>query len=531
MMENLFGTDGIRGRVILDDCSDEEALLRIVENRELTPQLMKLLGESLGRTLPEDGQGDTIVIGWDERPDNHTLASWLTLGFHASNCTVIHIGLASTPMLHYAVLETGARLGCMITASHNPVEDSGIKVFDALGRKSMPDYERLVTSSAYSLSQEDREIDTTDKEAWMNPSSHHHVDHSQWLEKRLQLAEQTFGKSFSFPSSIRLDSSKGHASTWLAAWLTERGIDVEEVSQDAVAMNAGCGAGELSPGQSWTWNEAKSSDHLLVRSVSPQAEGTIIGAALDGDGDRCLFLQETKDGICVVDGDDIADALLSSLDADWIVAASIESNLTLLTSVQQHESMVGIETAVGDRWLSHALSQHHSLKGDEYPIMLGIEDSGHLVLPSPHPNGSSWSLVGDGAMTLIMSFLAMQDSSTSSMEKGWKRRISAKNPNRWMWDGKNEHADSVESMALTHLALAGEVTNWQRMGLEGEPNLMLIRCQLNGSDVSLGIRNSGTQAKTSVSLRFAKADPGFDAMLLLRSIQNYLLRTFNPVAH
>ena len=121
-MENLFGTDGIRGRVVPDECDDAEALQRIVEERELTPQLMQLLGEALGRTLPEDGEGDTIVIGWDERPDNHTLASWLTLGFHASNCTVVHIGLASTPMLHYAVLETGARLGCMITASHNPVE-------------------------------------------------------------------------------------------------------------------------------------------------------------------------------------------------------------------------------------------------------------------------------------------------------------------------------------------------------------------------------------------------------------------------
>ena len=86
-------------------------------------------------------------------------------------------------------------------------------------------------------------------------------------------------------------------------------------------------------------------------------------------------------------------------------------------------------------------------------------------------------------------------------------------------------------MAITHLALAGEVTNWQRTGLEGEPNLMLIRCQLNGNDVSLGIRNSGTQAKTSVSLRFAQAEPGFDAMLMVRSIQNFLLRTFNPVAH
>ena len=530
-MENLFGTDGIRGRVVLDECDDEEALQRIVEERELTPQLMQLLGEALGRTLPEDGQGDAIVIGWDERPDNHTLASWLTLGFHASNCTVIHIGLASTPMLHYAVLETGARLGCMITASHNPVEDSGIKVFDALGRKSMPDYERLVTTSAYSLSQEDREIDTTDREAWMKPDSHHSVDHSQWLKKRLGFAEETFNATLAFPTPFLLDSSKGHASTWLASYLNEQGLDVKEVSQEAVAMNAGCGAGELSPGQSWTWGEAKKSDHLLVRSVASQAIGAIVGAALDGDGDRCLLLQETHDGICVVDGDDIADALLSALDADWIVAASIESNLTLLTSVRQQESMIGIETAVGDRWLSHALSKNHSLTGKALPIMLGIEDSGHLVLPSPHPNGSAWSLVGDGAMTLIMFLLSTQHPSSNPMEKGWKRRVSVTNPNRWMWDGKNQYADSVESMAITHLALAGEVTNWQRMGLEGEPNLMLIRCQLNGNEVSLGIRNSGTQAKTSISLRFAQAEPGFDAMLMLRSIQNFFLRTFNPVAH
>ena len=161
-MSNLFGTDGIRGHVSLDDCDDEEALVRIVEDRLLTPQLMKLLGEALGRCLPEDGSGSQVVIGWDNRPHNETLVAWLTLGFHASNCEVIHVGCVSTPMLHYAVLETESRLGCMITASHNPVEDSGIKVFDANGRKSMPDYEMLVSSTADSLSQEDREIDEID---------------------------------------------------------------------------------------------------------------------------------------------------------------------------------------------------------------------------------------------------------------------------------------------------------------------------------------------------------------------------------
>ncbi|MEC7261458.1 MAG: hypothetical protein VXV71_03425, partial [Candidatus Thermoplasmatota archaeon] len=99
-MSNLFGTDGIRGCVSLDACDDEGALERIVDERLLTPQLMKLLGEALGRCLPEEGEGSQVVIGWDDRPHNATLAAWLTLGFHASNCDVVHIGCVSTPMLH-----------------------------------------------------------------------------------------------------------------------------------------------------------------------------------------------------------------------------------------------------------------------------------------------------------------------------------------------------------------------------------------------------------------------------------------------
>lgn len=244
-MTNLFGTDGIRGRVSLDACDDEGALEQIVAERLLTPQLMKLLGESLGRCLPEDGEGSLVVVGWDDRPHNENLAAWLTLGFHASNCEVVHIGCSSTPMLHYAVLETSARLGCMITASHNPVTDSGIKVFDAHGRKSMPAYETLVSETAYSLSQEDREIDEVDRKAWMKPDAQHTVNHQKWLERRLDLFQSLFEYELSSSVELHLDSSKGHAASWLANWMRSQGLDVEEVSSQAAAMNEGCGAGEL----------------------------------------------------------------------------------------------------------------------------------------------------------------------------------------------------------------------------------------------------------------------------------------------
>lgn len=530
-MTNLFGTDGIRGQVSMDEYDDEGALEQIVENRILTPQLMKLLGEALGRCLPEDGEGAQVVIGWDERPNNEILAAWLTLGLHASNCRVVHIGCVSTPMLHYAVLETQSRLGCMITASHNPVDDSGIKVFDSNGRKSMPEYELLVSDTAYSLSQEDREIDDVDRKSWMVPDSEHTVDHQQWLDRRFRLFSELF-ESEQLPSNqLLLDSSKGHATFWLAKWMQDRGISIEEVSQKAPAMNEGCGAGELSPGQSWTWDERSTSGHLLIESLTPQGNGALLGAALDGDGDRCLLVRETSDGVEVVDGDDIADAILRACPKAWKVAASIESNLTLLSGIEEQSHMEGLETAVGDRWLSHALRTFLTEQEDQ-PLLFGIEDSGHIVLPSPHPyTDHHWSLVGDGAMTLLLALLAFQKAGSDTMQKGWKKRLSVKNPNRWMWDGRNELSDTIESMIRTHLQLAGTVTNWNRTGLEGESNLMLIRCQLNGMDVSFGLRNSGTQAKTSISLRFSEQEPGFDAMLLMRSVQNLLLRTFNPVAY
>ena len=109
-----------------------------------------------------------------------------------------------------------------------------------------------------------------------------------------------------------------------------RGLNVEEVSL-APAMNRGCGAGELAPGARWTWDEAAQEDHLLLRHVRPAPEGTLLGAALDGDGDRCLLLVAEAGGPAVVDGDAMALRLLEAAATDraWTLAASIESDLAL----------------------------------------------------------------------------------------------------------------------------------------------------------------------------------------------------------
>ena len=526
MTLNLFGTDGIRGLVNRNSISEQQAIENLHLKREVSPSLMRLIGEVLGRihdTMP--GEGNNVVIGWDERPDNKLLAKNLTLGLQISGCKVIQIGVCATPTLHYATLHNAARIGCMITASHNPVSDSGLKIFDAFGFKTTPSLENEISQIAEQLSQEEREIDDIEQEIMSAPKTDYSSSnwsnelHIGWLTKRLDdftsLVGQFSGSNnFKIANPLLIDSSKGSASNWFADWLEANlGIASLEVSHKAKLMNHNCGAGEMSPTQTWTFEQAKQESHLLLSQLKPAEPGTIVAAALDGDGDRCLIIQATKEGFKVIDGDAIADTVVNAgtgIGGDWKLAASIESDLSLLSNLERYPQHVStVETAVGDRWLSFSLSQSNGkqslISSNQSPKIIGVEDSGHLVLPSCHPlDNNKWSLVGDGAATLTTFLLALSNHNPRNlMKRGWKKRKSATEVDRDLWDGLNALSDEVEQMAQQGLANLGSVTNWQRSRLKGEKNLMLIHANFNNDDLSLGIRNSGTQAKISVSLRLS----------------------------
>jgi len=526
MTLNLFGTDGIRGLVNRNSISEQQAIENLHLKREVSPSLMRLIGEVLGRihdTMP--GEGNNVVIGWDERPDNKLLAKNLTLGLQISGCKVIQIGVCATPTLHYATLHNAARIGCMITASHNPVSDSGLKIFDAFGFKTTPSLENEISQIAEQLSQEEREIDDIEQEIMSAPKTDYSSSnwsnelHIGWLTKRLDdftsLVGQFSGSNnFKIANPLLIDSSKGSASNWFADWLEANlGIASLEVSHKAKLMNHNCGAGEMSPTQNWTFEQAKQESHLLLSQLKPAEPGTIVAAALDGDGDRCLIIQATKEGFKVIDGDAIADTVVNAgteIGGNWKLAASIESDLSLLSNLERYPQHVStVETAVGDRWLSFSLSQSNGkqslISSNQSPKIIGVEDSGHLVLPSCHPlDNNKWSLVGDGAATLTTFLLALSNHNPRNlMKRGWKKRKSATEVDRDLWDGLNALSDEVEQMAQQGLANLGSVTNWQRSRLKGEKNLMLIHANFNNDDLSLGIRNSGTQAKISVSLRLS----------------------------
>ena len=520
MVQRLFGTDGIRGKIVDGNPDEKAALVSLHEARSVCPTLMRLVGEALGHlidTLP--GEGELVVIGWDERPGNQALVDGVTLGLRLAGCLVTHVGICATPALHYAVLWHKARLGCMITASHNPASDSGIKVFDAEGYKTSPQLEDQISNLVYALCEEEREIDEIDNAELSQPNVHGSLEwgmanHPLWLSQRFMHFKLLFENSALSTDFVQrpllLDCSKGSASSWFAEWLTRHGIKTQEISREAAELNKSCGAGDFSPTATWTFEEAAASEHALLKNLTHAPCGTIVGAALDGDGDRCLVIEATESGFRVIDGDAMADTLIVAgtlQQRPWLIAASIESDLALLSSLNRLPVKVtSIETAVGDRWISHALRASLELDS-QMPRMLGVEDSGHVVLPSPHPHSErKWSLVGDGSATLVAYLLARSVAEKELlMMRGWKQRVSVQNVHRELWNGVNDLSDEIENIARSHFEQCGEITQWNRHGLEGEENLMLIEALLDGEPLSLGIRNSGTQAKINISLRLSPA--------------------------
>ncbi len=545
MVDSFFGTDGIRGLTSLETMSEAAAVSLLEDQRTLTPAFMRLVGEALSYTQPAlPGEGGVVVVGWDRRPHNASLVAALTLGLRLTGSTVIHVGVCATPSLHHAVLAFGARQGCMITASHNPVSDSGIKVFDAFGYKSNRTYEREVSRTVRQLAEEDRDVDAVDRERLSQPDELHAAwglkTHVEWMEKRWNDFEALFGPwsgqahEGCCAPSLLIDGANGSATEWLSTFLSKQGVVCANVSSPNDVLNDGCGAGDLSPTQTWTYDEAKRSSHALLRQLGPAKPGQLVGAALDGDGDRCLLIQATELGFAVMDGDAMAALMLSAVsNRSWSFAASIESDIGLFGHARSsNDSTACIETAVGDRWLSYALRPEDGgwFHADEMPLVCGIEDSGHVVLPAPHPlNEGAWSLVGDGAATLCAVLLAANCGAKAPFYRGWKQRISIKDSRRERWTAESKLFTTTQQMIVEAMETMGFAA--QRRRIDGEDHVLLIHGTSPDGVASLGVRNSGTQAKTSVSVRLSKDLAHEPFVALLNRIKSTLTEALTDLTH
>ena len=545
--ERLHGTDGIRGKVS-EDISGENPIEKLIFQREFTPALSHIIGLSSGVAISEisDNSEPLVVIGWDRRDGNSKIVEHIQNGLSNSGCRTQLVGEVPTPGLHHCLLLLNADAGMMITASHNPASDSGVKLFDNNGYKTMPMFEDKISELAWSFSL------NPDSQPRFNSKKMPFFDgmtaYRKYLKKWIDMIPHVVGVSKDDISNstteqgLILDCSGGAATDWLSFGLTRRGLLCEEVSSRDDPINKNCGAGEFNSTDSWTNIELMENEHqhLLLEEIgnrlrsndgmAPWSKGQLVAAALDGDGDRCLLLEATNDGVKIVDGDQMAFDWLNSMifngNDDLTLAHSIESDL-FLPATCTDMGIKTIQTAIGDRWLSDALIENTNQEGvliQDYsmPALCGCEDSGHIVMPVPHPNEQNcWSLAGDGAATLIAQLFARARLSDERIDipRGWKIRQPIKGTNRALWDGKNALSDEVVQLIQDKLPKA----KLSRKIIEGESSLLLLEGHLSGERLSIGIRNSGTEAKTSLTIKSERTEFGELATQLIEFLSGKLI--------
>lgn len=348
-MNNLFGTDGVRGRV----------------GQTLTPELAYRLGRAAGTVLAADAQGDhrTVVIGRDSRLSGQMLEAALTAGLTATGMDVISCGLIPTPAVAWLVRTYHAVAGVVISASHNPYWDNGIKFFNQAGLKLSDEKEDDIA----------RLVEKTAELAYAAEDAIGQVMYDGEAVERYKdfLLQQAQFKACSLKAVV--DCANGSASPIAEKLFSDLGLKVVMRANhpDGVNINADCGSTHMDG---------------LIEAVL--AEGADIGLAFDGDADR--FLAVASDG-SVIDGDQLMSIYAHDLQARGeldpnLLVVTVMSNLGLKLAMKK-SGIDLVETQVGDRYVNEALTAHDGV--------LGGEQSGHIIFRRINSTG-------DGLLSALM---------------------------------------------------------------------------------------------------------------------------------
>ncbi len=384
-MARLFGTDGVRG----------------LANAELTPELALSLAAASARVLAEhEGSHRPLaVVGRDPRASGEMLEAAVTAGLTSAGADVLRVGVLPTPAIAYLVGELAASFGVMISASHNPMPDNGIKLFAAGGHKLPDTVENEIAArldepptrptgarvgrgrdvggggGAHKLpAPAENETAARLDEPPTRPTGARIGRVRDVGEAPRRYVDHLLAAAPDRLHGLRVvvDCAHGAASTVAPEAYARAGAQVVAVAAtpDGCNINDGCGSTHL--------------DGLRKAVLDEHAD---LGVAHDGDADRCLAVDAAGE---VVDGDQIMGALAVSMSevgelAGNTLVATVMSNLGLHLAMREHGIDV-LTTAVGDRYVLEALrSGGYSLGG---------EQSGHLVLPA-------YATTGDGLLTAL----------------------------------------------------------------------------------------------------------------------------------
>ncbi|MAQ81931.1 phosphoglucosamine mutase [Psychromarinibacter halotolerans] len=354
MTRKIFGTDGVRGRA---------------NSYPMTADLALRLGAAAGRFFRKDGtNGHRVVIGKDTRLSGYMIENALTAGLTSTGMNVLLLGPVPTPAVGFLTHSMRADVGIMISASHNPHQDNGIKLFGPDGFKLSDDAEAEIEALL------EGEIDYARPE---NIGRARRIDDGR--RGYMEFAKTTF------PTGRRLnglkvvvDCANGAAYRAAPEVLWELGAEVISIgtSPNGTNINDGCGSTDTA---------------LAARTI--RETGADVGICLDGDADRVMILDENGE---VADGDQI----MALFAARWAESQRLAGN-TLVATVM---SNLGLERFLGGR----GITLERTPVGDRYVVErmraggwnLGGEQSGHIVM-------TDYATTGDGLIAGLQFLSAM----------------------------------------------------------------------------------------------------------------------------
>ncbi|MFW9594280.1 MAG: phosphoglucosamine mutase, partial [Macromonas sp.] len=339
MQRHYFGTDGIRGTV---------------GQAPITPDFVLRLAHAVGRVLKRTEAHPTVLIGKDTRISGYMLESALESGFNSAGVDVVLLGPVPTPAVAYLTRAQRASLGVVISASHNPFADNGIKFFSAQGNK-LPDAWELEVEAALN-----------EPPVWADSA---HLGKTRRLDdaagRYIEFCKSTFGNELTLKGmKIVVDAAHGAAYHIAPKVFHELGAEVIAIGCQPDGLNINQGVGATHP------------DALVAAVRQHQAD---VGIALDGDADR---LQMVDAAGRLYNGDELLYVLANDrLGRDQVVPGVVG---TLMTNMAVELALCAkgvqfVRAKVGDRYVLEELHRHH--------WTLGGEGSGHLLVLDKHTTG------------------------------------------------------------------------------------------------------------------------------------------------
>jgi phosphoglucosamine mutase len=364
MARKYFGTDGIRGRA----------------NGTITPELALKVGQAAGLIFRRGDHRHRVLIGKDTRLSGYMIETALVAGFTSVGMDVFQTGPMPTPAVAMLTRSMRADLGVMISASHNPYDDNGIKLFGPDGFKLSDEVEHKIEELVDS-----ELVKRLAKSADLGRARR--IDDGQG--RYVEFAKRTLPRNLSLDGlRVVVDCANGAAYKVAPQALWELGAEVISmgIEPDGFNINRECGSTEPEP---------------LCRKVKEMRAD--IGIALDGDGDRVLIADERGH---IVDGDQLLAVIAESWKADGRLAkpgivATVMSNLGLERYLGNLQISLA-RTPVGDRYVLEHMRAHG--------FNVGGESSGHIIL-------SDYTTTGDGLLTAlqVLAVVKKQDQPVSKV--------------------------------------------------------------------------------------------------------------------